>query len=291
MVSSTAAKITFQRIFVPTDFSDISQRALDYAKSIARQYGSEILLAHVSQPIYPVGPPEGSWIDETEILQRREQQLEQMGAELRSEGFNGRSISAAGLLEDELMASVQREKVDLIVLGTHGKTGLARFLFGSDAEDLLRHASSPVLVVGPAAVPAGAQAWHPRDVLCASDLDPNAASIAAFAFMLASGYQAAFTLLHVEDSARKVNGEDFAQFERALIQLMPEDHGPIPALHTLLTDKISGHAIVKLAQERNSDLIVIGAHRASSAATHLMRGIAPQVFAEASCPVMVLQEP
>jgi nucleotide-binding universal stress UspA family protein len=157
MITLAPVRVTFERLLVPTDFSDVSERAVEYAKSIAKQYGSQFLLTHVSQPINPIAPPEAMWIDEQAIQQQIEDRLEQRGAELRSEGVQARTISATGLVDAELLSTASKEKVDLIVLGTQALTGLDRLLFGSDAEALLRRANCPVMVIGPKAQPIGDQ--------------------------------------------------------------------------------------------------------------------------------------
>jgi nucleotide-binding universal stress UspA family protein len=286
MTTLAPAKIAFERILVPTDFSDVSQRALEYAKHIANQYGSQILLTHVSRPIDPITAPEGAWCDNETAQRQIEEELEQRAAALRSEGFQERAISAIGAVQDEILSAASRENADLIVLGAHANTGIERLLYGSDAEALLRKANCPVLVVGPVAQPLSDRAWHPKHIVCASALNPDTALIAAYAYVLAREYQAKFTLLHVEDPTRR--GESGAlQFEKALAEALHNEPSPFLALQTSLSHE-PGVAIVDFATDNNADLIVMGAHIASAAVTHLQRGVAPRVFAEAPCPVMVL---
>ena len=231
--------------------------------------------------------PRSRGLDQQAVWRQAEEQLEQKGTELRSMGFQAQTISVTGIVEKEVLAAASRERADLIVLGTHGDTGIERLLFGSDAEALLRNASCPVLVIGPGARPFGDQVWHPKHVMCPSDLAPDSAPIVANAYILSDGYQATFTLLHIENPARRSNSDELRQFERALAQLLPDKKGPIRALRTRLSDA-PGVAIVDFAMDINADLIVMGAHTAPVSATHLLRGIAPQVFAKAPCPVMVL---
>ena len=155
MATMNTVAVTFERILVPTDFSETSERALGYAKAIARQENSQLLLVHVNPPVNLVTPPEAAWIDEGEIQSAQEERLEQSGAALRSEGFRARTISLTGPLYDELLSAVRQNEVDLIVLGTHGRKGYDRLLLGSDAEAILRQADCPVLLVGPRAGPPG----------------------------------------------------------------------------------------------------------------------------------------
>ena len=289
MITSAPAKITFERILVPTDFSDVSGQALKYAKSIAKRYDAQILLTHVNQPVNPIAPAEGVWFDEETAQQEIEQQLEQEGAELRSEGFQVRTISVTGSVQKEVLSAARREGADLIVLGAHGDTGLERLLLGSDAEALLRNSHYPVLVIGPVAQPLSDVAWHPKNIVCASDLAPDTAPIAAYAYRIAHEFQAAFTLLHVQDPTKTDKKSDLQQFEKAFEQILPNQPSPIIAFRNSSPGYFSA-AIVDFVTDRNLDLIVMGAHAASSAATHLVRGLVPQVLTEAPCPVLILHK-
>ena len=291
MSTISPVKVTFDHILVPTDFSDVSLRALEYAKAIAAQQKSELLLVHVHQPTNPMVPPEAAWIDESEIVEKQQEQLDQNAAALRSEGFRAESISVTGELQDEILSAVKQHKVDLIVLGTNGDRGLARFLTGSDAEVVLRHALCPVLSIGPAAHDSRNQIWPPREVICATDLDPQSAGIAAFAYSLASQHEAQFVLFHA-DSPRGQQDSSWAAFDQAFRKHVhvPEGLEGHLSFRTWLTYADPGTSIVDLAKERGSDLIVVGARTASSIATHLARGTAPKVLGEAPCPVMTLHQ-
>ena len=107
MATMNPVAVTFERILVPTDFSDISQRALEYAKVIAKAGNSELLLVHVNPPVDLITPPEAAWIDLSEVQSLQEEQLEQSGAALRSEGFRAQAISLTGPLYDELLSDRQ----------------------------------------------------------------------------------------------------------------------------------------------------------------------------------------
>ena len=286
MATMNPVAVTFERILVPTDFSETSQRALGYAKAIARQDHSQLLLVHVSPPMNLITPPEAAWIDESEIQSAEEERLEQSGAELRSEGFRARTISLTGALYDELLSAVRQNEVDLIVLGTHGRKGYERLLLGSDAEAVLRQAGCPVLLVGPAAPGLQDKMWHLREVICATTLDPSSAHVAAFAHKLAAQHGAELVLFHAQDPDSP--DPDWVSFEEAFHHYVPEDFGS--CLRTRLASTAPGTSIVDFAKQRGCDLIVMGAHPASSMATHLSPGTAAKVLIEAPCPVMTVLE-
>jgi nucleotide-binding universal stress UspA family protein len=279
--------VTFERILVPTDFSDISRRALEYAKVLAKPGNSELLLVHVTPPVELITAPEAAWIDVSEVQSQQEEQLEQSGAALRSEGYRAEAISVTGPLYDELLSTIKGYKVDLMVVGTHGRKGLERLLLGSDAEAMLRQAGCPVLSVGPAVPDLHGKTWRIREIICAITLDPSSAKIAAYAHKLAAFQEAELVLFHVKDPDEEED-VDYASFEEAFRQHVPQGLGKYSWLRTRLATSSPGANIVDLATQRGSDLIVMGARPASSVATHLVRGAVAEALAQAPCPVMTL---
>jgi nucleotide-binding universal stress UspA family protein len=288
MATTNPAAITFDHILVPTDFTEISQRALEYAKAIAKLGNSELLLVHVNSPVELITPPEAAWVDLSEVQSLQEEQLEQSGAALRSEGFRARAISVTGPLHNELLSTVNQYKADLIVLGTHGKKGLERLLFGSDAEAVLMHAHCPVLSVGPAAPNLQDKTWRMREVICATNLEPRSAEVVAYAHRLAALYQADLVLFHVKSSSKQDDDVNWVAFEEAFRYYVPEDLGTHSWLRTRLASAPPATSIVELAVQRGSGLIVMGTHEKSSIATHFGRGTTAKVLAEAPCPVLTI---
>ena len=285
------AEIKLDRLFVPIDFSPLSERAVDYARRIAGRHNAEILLAHVSQPVSNMAVPEAAWYHLQAAEHKESQQLAQIGARLRSEGLQARTISLSGLLQDEIPCCSKQECSDLIVLGTYINSGIERLLFGCDSEVLFRHAGCPVLAIGPNTRPAPDHPWNLKDVVCASDLRPQSAPAAAFAWRIAQKYEAAFTLLHVECRSTKISTEDRSRFEQSLASILPEAENLTSTLRSLPSGHTPSSTIVDQARQRHSDLIVMGAHPCSAAATRLPRGITAQVISEAPCPVLVLHTP
>jgi nucleotide-binding universal stress UspA family protein len=289
MATLNSVAATFERILVPTDFSEMSDHALEYAKAIAGKDKSQLLLVHVNPPVNLVTPPEGAWIDEAEIQAAQAERLEETGATLRSEGFRAQAISLTGPLYDELLSAIKQNEADLVVVGTHGRKGYERLLLGSDAEAILRHAHCPVLLVGPKAPALQDKAWRVREVICATTLDPRSAHVAAFAHKLAAQYGAELVLFHAQDPESSED-PDWVAFEDAFHRYVPEDLGRCSWLRTRLATTAPGTSIVDFAKQRGSGLIVMGAHPASSMATHVAPGTAAKVLIEAPCPVMTLLE-
>ena len=143
----------FKRILVPVDFSPHSEEAIRYAVDVAQKYDGTLTLAHVYQPIaYSV--PDGlvfyTPAQLGELLSELERQLEQMRVQAEKAGaLRVESKMLQGVPSDEVAALAKEGGYDLIVMGTHGRTGLRHALMGSVAERVLRSAPCPVLTVHP----------------------------------------------------------------------------------------------------------------------------------------------
>ncbi len=135
------------RILVPLDFSPQSARALAYAEELARRFGAELLLLHVSE-LLAVVP--GSDLIEAKVL-TAQRDLTLLAERLRESGLTASGTVRAGAAHAEIVRVAAAERSDLIVMGTHGRGGLARALMGSVAERVVRRAGCPVLMVPHAA--------------------------------------------------------------------------------------------------------------------------------------------
>lgn len=146
---------TFTKILAATDFSDDSNYALGYAEELSRRFSAEILVMHVDQPLAPVMVSELSpgldvgamnrIAEEQRLLAMRE--LDKITARLRDAGLKSRGLLKVGAPFLEIINAAHGDGADLIVLGTHGRTGLAHVLMGSVAERVVRKAHCPVLTI------------------------------------------------------------------------------------------------------------------------------------------------
>ncbi len=139
-----------KKILVPFDFSEHSEKALHWAGSIAEKWQAQVLLLHVVPT--PTHPPmvTGGFFDitqfETSLREDAERRVRERVAKEKRQGIESKVVVGVPFLD--ICRTAEREKVDLIVMGSHGRTGLAHVLIGSVAERVVRHASCPVLVVG-----------------------------------------------------------------------------------------------------------------------------------------------
>jgi nucleotide-binding universal stress UspA family protein len=140
-----------KRILVPTDFSEHSRLALGYAKDHAERHGAELLLCHVMEP--PVYPTmlEGTALVMPPLDEKVRDQVERQLVELRDASIGPdlpcRVVLREGTPTTEIIELAKTEDVDLIIIATHGYTGLKHILLGSTTEKVVRLAPCPVLTV------------------------------------------------------------------------------------------------------------------------------------------------
>jgi len=145
-------------ILLPTDFSDCGNYALSYAASLARTFKASIICLNVIEPIVPTVGYSGMTeplpiADIAEQLEdSAERELPKLAECEECAGLDIEEMVAHGEAAAEIVRVAKERSVDLIVISSHGRTGLGRILFGSTAEAVVRHASCPVLVVKPPAV-------------------------------------------------------------------------------------------------------------------------------------------
>jgi len=142
----------FSKIMVPLDGSSFAEEALPYAHGLAERNNAVLLLARVDETFEP---PPGVFVPATaipEVFQLSAgEYLEQQAARLTLAGLNVQTILLEGKVADALLKCAREESVDLVVMSTHGRTGLSRLLMGSVAEQIVHAAPCPVLLIRPQA--------------------------------------------------------------------------------------------------------------------------------------------
>lgn len=139
-----------QKILVPTDFSENSKQALPYALQIAEQFGAQLYLINIIEPVPWMSDMRDVplTLSENEIALQTKADLERLASESLKGSKPVESVARKGKQAYAEIVSFAREmSIDLIIIATHGRTGLKRTLLGSTAERVVRYASCPVMVV------------------------------------------------------------------------------------------------------------------------------------------------
>jgi nucleotide-binding universal stress UspA family protein len=142
-----------KRVLIPVDFSGDSLNALAYARALVKPFKAEVVLVHVIEPIYYAAPADmymtspnvATIIGEQQRVAA--QQLKRIAADLEKKGHRVRTVLKTGSPAQVIIDTAQRTGTDLIIMATHGHTGLAHLFMGSVAEKVVRTAACPVLTV------------------------------------------------------------------------------------------------------------------------------------------------
>jgi nucleotide-binding universal stress UspA family protein len=299
------AALSVKNVLYATDFSATSEAALPYATAICRHFGSTLHVAHVISDTNVLLMTGGvDYVSMGTLYEDAHTEAKQKlrGITARLGEIPHRCYVRHGQVWTNLSGIVTGNEIDLIVLGTHGRTGLGKLLLGSVAEDILRHALCPVLTVGPRIC---GRAWLPefhgkgrelapveldlQHIVYATNLTPDSLTVAPVAIALAEEFEARLTLMHVIEDHEKLEGrpgpiEDGVQRLQAVV---PKEAALAYAPEIVMEFGSASQCIVNTALEREADLIVLGA-RPASRTTHLPWSTVHQVVARATCPVLTV---
>ena len=141
--------VVFKKILVPVDFSDASKKSVNHGLSLALQHNGQLLLTHivpVSAGLFSTNPADRLAVERKQARQA-ESVLPLLVPEEFRERVELRTIVKVGPVKEDILDIVHDEKIELVVMGTHGRTGLSHVLAGSVTERVVRDAPCPVLAV------------------------------------------------------------------------------------------------------------------------------------------------
>lgn len=302
-----SAAISLKNILFATDFSEACEAALSYAAAMSLRYGGTVHVAHVLPELNVVRP---SPIDPITIASIYEdahsgtqEKMQQLS--LRLKGFPHHTYIRHGKVSKVLSQIIDENQIDLLVTGTHGRTGVGKLLLGSVAEEIFRTATCPVLTVGPRVQKLVGSPHYLADdetmptnvefrrILYATDFTPDSLAAASYAFSLAREFGTRLTLLHVMEEYGDHLHERPGPIEVALLQLKKlswEEAGLRYSPETLVEFGSPAASILETAMQRVADLIVLGVRPGHiDASTHLPWATAHKVVARASCPVLTVR--
>ena len=298
--------IPVKNVLFATDFSAPSESALPYATAICRHFGSTLHTAHVVSDAGLLMMSGGvDYVSLNTIYEDAHaeavQKIEALSSRL--EGIEHRAHVAHGRVWIRLEEIIDRQEIDLVVVGTHGRHGLGKLLLGSVAEEILRHAPCPVLTVGPrvsgrAKLPALQQhdlapvELELRQILFATNFAQRSLLVAQEAVALAEEFRARLTLLHVMENYAQLGTRPELMNDAAfrLQSMVPSDHMLQYVPQTVIEFGQPANQILKIAEQREADMIVLGARDSAEVGTsHLPWSTAHHVIAGAHCPVLTLR--
>jgi nucleotide-binding universal stress UspA family protein len=287
-------RVQFKNILFLTDFSEASNGAVPYATALAKTNGAKMHVLHVRPYIInPMTRPE-TWPAEEQAA-AMEAAEERRSLELLFAGIHPEITIKEGQLWDVVEREVKDRNIDLIVMGTRGRSGVAKFVLGSAAEEVLRNAHCAVLTIGPGAPLMAEKSGEFQRVLFATNLGKASSNASKIATSIAQEFQAHLTLLHVieETKANEFVGPNdlLESTKRSLQDMVPPEAESWCAPECIVAVGSPAERILETARERRADLIVLGVHREHGfpgASTHLPFATVHQVVSKAACPVLTL---
>ena len=289
-----------RHILCPIDFSEFSSASLHHAARLACWHGAQLHGLHVVQSLPTMWhlPPRLEPLAGIPMV-RLHDEIDRVLAAARECGVATMSHVAEGGAAAHILDHAKRHHIDLIVMGTHGRSGLRRLVLGSVAEAVVRKAPCPVMTVRPSEAPVSDGAPF-RRVLCPVDFSPTSNAAVAHALALAPSMEAYVTILHVVEAyypglllqQSHWSDEAYAQAlgdharQRLQDVAIPPDVQARGLARTVLATGDVSQEILREAYDINADLIVIGVHRRSAVEASLFGSHANDIIRHAGCPVM-----
>lgn len=296
-------RTSIARILCPIDFSDISHHALAHAAAIAKWYEAQLTMLYVfvSLPTVDVPPV----VLEDEDRSRLIAQMRELACIVPREVPVDCQVREAGLVHDAIVTQVDATQADMLVLGTHGRSGFQRLFLGSVTEKVMRKVKCPTLVVPPRApdiAPDSPVAFH--RVLCPIDFSESSLAALEYAITMAEESDAQLTLLHVTEMPAALTQEPFVvdvelsrvreaavnDARRKLEQLIPEGARAYCKVDTAVVEGRAYREILRQAAENKTDLIVMGVHGRGALDLLLFGSTTHHVIRASTCPVLIVRQ-
>jgi nucleotide-binding universal stress UspA family protein len=290
----TDEKHLFKNILLATDFSPASKKALEYAASLARRYGSALYLTHViSVEGYPLASP-GYTVSS---LKNMHDSARQGFRDLLKSGelfeLPYKVLIQEGSFWPSIEETIKTYEIDLLVVGTHGAGAVKKILIGSAAEEIFRKAWVPVLTVGPSVAKEPLYEMEFKSILFASDFGTSAEREAGYAVSLAQKHCSKLRLVHVLPHPEAYGNDVLAvkrETSRAKLQELVATEAD---LHCKLDFEVTVgepvEEILRIAADTKADLIIMGAKARSSLAGNVPHSKAYRVACGARCPVLTVR--
>jgi len=305
--------INLKHILCPVDFSECSRHAFDQAVAIARRRGADVTVLHVlpvpsAVPALPYGP-EGPGPFGFETV-TRDRALAELKRFLTTEDAVGVPVhfeaAESSNVYKEILQQTSRRAADLVVMGTHGRSGFDHLVLGSVAEKTLRTSPVPVIIVPPFTPGVLPAVRGPvRSVLCAVDFSQDSVRALGYAASIVRHAAGRLTLLHVVEpmplgyDPKSGTGFDLERYERGLAEsalsqlqkLAPEEAELGCEVEPIVSRGRAYQEILRVATERQVDLIVLGVHGRHALDRLVFGSTAEHLVRRSTCPVLAVPPP
>ena len=304
--------ISFERILCPVDFSDSSKLALAHAAAVADWYESRLTVMHVFSniPVFDVAPALGATTLPPVVIKDIDRDAVLQALRTFAAPVSGRVTTDVQLLESpdprrEILNQAASLPADLLVMGTHGRSGFDHLLLGSVTERVIRKAPCPVLIVPRHAAPAAPASAPPfKHIVCGVDFSPSSIRALSYALGLAQEADARISLLHVIEMPPELGEFPFskdvningiraaaeAEYLQRLRALIPAEAREYCTVATQVSEGRANRELLRLAAEEKADLIVVGVQGRGAIDLLLFGSNTHAVIRGAACPVLTVPQ-
>ena len=302
----------FERVLVPLDGSGLAESVLPLLEPILKRADTEVLVLQVAQ--YPAVPGTAAYVPLVEFEAAAREYVKRVAAELTARGIRARGLVRVGPSAVGILEAAEEERVSLVALTTHGRTGLVRWLMGSVAEKVIRSCPAPALVFrsfpkarSRSASLVNAESLAPDRILVPVDGSENSLGVVPGAIALARLFSAHVTILRVHEPGETVDAA--IPVDRAGGPRPPERTGARPygevsvqralrlfmdagvAAELVETEGDPGSRILETADRAGAKLIALATHGRTGPTRWLLGSVAEKVLRASDLPVLVVRSP
>ncbi|NIC00722.1 universal stress protein [Halobacterium sp. R2-5] len=281
----------FDNILVPTDGSDCAETAVGYAEDLGARYGATV---HALCVVDPRTIEHGPHYDD--VKREHTEVAENTSAELSSGGLSAKPVVLTDVPHKAILQYVTEQDIDLVVMGTHGRTGVERYLLGSVTEKVVRLSDVPVLTVSAAN---DAVTYPYTDILVPTDGSEGAAAAIGPAVDVASKYGSRIHALSVVETASlgvdvrsETVLESLEEAARDAVETVEEQaaRASIAGVETAVEHGNPYRAIHSYVDEHGIDLVTMGTHGRSGIERYLLGSVTEKTVRTSPVPVMTVRQ-
>ncbi|MBX3330147.1 MAG: universal stress protein [Nitrospira sp.] len=297
--------LLINRILVATDFSACARRAVDYGMCVAREWSAHVDLLYVVEVLRRL-EFDAPFADPLLEIRRKESEglLGDLATRVKQEGLGVDWHLREGIPSEQIGQAALEQRADLVVVGTHGRTGLEHIMLGSTAERVIKQAPCPVLTVRVAPIHGETDVDVPpciRHVLVPVDFSSPSLDALEYAIQVVDRFGARLTIVHVlepiyfdlELGLGRIEQEvqKRTHWETQLDGLAQVVRGRGLAAGSVVLGGIPSESIVTYARGQCCDLIVMGTHGRRGLTRLRYGSVAESVLRQAPCPVLTVRSP
>ena len=296
-------RISIERILCPIDFSDTSHHALAHAAAFARWYEARLTLLYVFVNLPALDLP--PMVLEESDRERLIGQMREFAAFVPPSVQIDCQVREERLVHEAILGEIEASPTDLLVMGTHGRSGFQRLFLGSVTEKVIRKVKCPTMIVPPRAPDIATDApveFH--RLLCPIDFSEGSLAALEYAINLAEEADGKLTLLHVTELPAALTQEALIEVDelarihetavegarKKLANLIPENARAYCSIDATVVEGRAYREILSRATEKKADLIVMGVHGRGALDLLLFGSTTHHVIRASACPVLIVRQ-